>query len=432
MDKTFKNPRVDRVMSERVPCVFAKPGKNGECGTHTVVVMLDSGGNVIHLTSECAHKHGDDSSEAVGALSKTTCSHFLAGAKELLCAAKVSPSNPWKDYSHRKGSAVQSALTMVRQQTTDKQSLRSKQAKKLNLIAKRSVRNTMSINDTTLPDLSKYYEEYISALSGSWEERQSLGARRREAVWKSASLSYCKALNSTLNKVTNSRVFSIVPIHRVGIEVMQDVVKCLLTHNVTSIPRAALVCPYIEDTLGESDRAVSPGELYGLLALRMSDGTWFSVYEKTGQSGRPFMHVGESSRPQWGTKQPVSGLVHVDGALFKLATDEELLPSSLCKMIHRGLAQRPHTVRGHNAESKKGFVHNWDRLTPRYACVVCRKEFKNVKTHLQSTKHAKAVNQLFLHGLKFTTKQGIHMIRKYGIKQAQYCANSMDEFLEAS
>lgn len=55
----FKNSNIGAWIVEQVPCAFAKPGRNGEPGTHYVMVLLDKNKNVMYVGSECEHTHGD-------------------------------------------------------------------------------------------------------------------------------------------------------------------------------------------------------------------------------------------------------------------------------------------------------------------------------------------------------------------------------------
>ncbi len=55
----FANPNIAAWVVERLPCTFAKPNPDGSPGTHYAMVLLDKGGNVLYIGSQCEHENGE-------------------------------------------------------------------------------------------------------------------------------------------------------------------------------------------------------------------------------------------------------------------------------------------------------------------------------------------------------------------------------------
>ena len=89
MSDFFRNPNVQSVLVEKVPCVFAKPNKDGSIGRHYTMVITSKTGHIMHVGSECEQKHGD-AIEFFQSEGGTTCYHVTDAFRRLLSAAKES------------------------------------------------------------------------------------------------------------------------------------------------------------------------------------------------------------------------------------------------------------------------------------------------------------------------------------------------------
>tara|TARA_R100001244_G_scaffold129729_1_gene101354 strand:- start:9601 stop:10824 length:1224 start_codon:yes stop_codon:yes gene_type:complete len=399
MSKAINNQKIQTIVIEKVPCAFAKPNKEGGYGTHYVKLMLDDDSNIMHLTNECAEVHDADGSAASGTLSEHTCSYVLAQIRKFVQSDKSAELH----YAIRK-SALHYAADRVRSAIANRQQERAKLKDLMARIKERQETQFTAITDVeNQKDFTPFYNTKVNTPDNKIYTQR-----------------YSDALGQLFNRVINTRgLFRVVPIlsiKRYEGDLVQRVTEDPSIES--AVPRAALTynCKhwsYYHSHL--KNRA---------LAIRMSDGTWWAL----SKDNNNVTHTHHITSPTG------------DATLIPHTT--QFISADASKQVHVGGEATPFPIKGKDTWMVHGNHTNRNQATEtelrntqmsssaaRATCAVCRKKYKRIQRHLNSSPHVHAVNRMFFHGLKFTTRKGIQVIKKYGVQSIQCHKMGMEEFL---
>ncbi len=89
MTSFFTNPAISCTIVEQVPCAFApSKGKNSKgediFGTHYACLMLNTDGNILHMSCQCEDKHGTDVINTMEEMGGGTCFQYVGKLRDIL------------------------------------------------------------------------------------------------------------------------------------------------------------------------------------------------------------------------------------------------------------------------------------------------------------------------------------------------------------
>jgi hypothetical protein len=97
----FSNPNIHSVVTERVKCAFAPATKDGEYGTHYVVLMRDKKDNLLYVSCECEEGHGTALIAGMDTEEGDTCFSYVSKLRSSISGVgkKHHGSNPHYDHN---------------------------------------------------------------------------------------------------------------------------------------------------------------------------------------------------------------------------------------------------------------------------------------------------------------------------------------------